>query len=331
MLDCGKVTDTIYKRSVRNVIERKVSGAVSQGDAIRDISHFKSKSGNPIAAATAVLSGDNLASAGAVHLAVNRLATVGSRPSLVNIQIIVPEDLSEKSIKELVGAAAESCEKLQIASVQADVTAAAGLKEPMITVMASGESGSLFESEKACADQDIIMAGYTGGYGAAKLTFANEAELENHFNSVFLSPILEADYTGDAISTVKAVETAAAAGVRTMYACGEGGVYSAVWELTENAGLGARIQLKKVPLKQETVEICDYFNISPYQLLSVGAVLLTATHGQKVLAELAAAGIPAVIIGHLTDDNDRVVLNEEEVRFLEPFRYESLNQAKSES
>ena len=54
MLDCGKVTDTIYKRSVRKVIERKVSGAVSQGDAIRDISHFKSKSGNPIAAATAV-------------------------------------------------------------------------------------------------------------------------------------------------------------------------------------------------------------------------------------------------------------------------------------
>ena len=153
----------------------------------------------------------------------------------------------------------------------------------------------------------------------------------SHFNSVFLSPILEADYTGDAISTVKAVEAAAAAGVRTMYACGEGGVYSAVWELAENAGLGARIQLKKVPLKQETVEICDYFNISPYQLLSVGAVLLTATHGQKVLAELAAAGIPAVIIGHLTDDNDRVVLNEEEVRFLEPFRYESLNQAKSES
>ena len=146
-----------------------------------------------------------------------------------------------------------------------------------------------------------------------------------------MSPILEADYTGDDISTVKALEAAAAAGVRTMYACGEGGVYSAVWELAENAGLGARIQLKKVPLKQETVEICDYFNISPYQLLSVGAVLLTATHGQKVLAELAAAGIPAVIIGHLTDDNDRVVLNEEEVRFLEPFRYESLNQAKSES
>ncbi len=331
MLDCGKVTDTIYKRSVRKVIERKAPGAVSQSGGIRDTGRFESQAGGQIAAATAVLSGEHLAAAGAVHLAVNRLAAAGSRPSSINMQFIVPEDLPEKSIKELVGAAAECCEKLQIASVQGDVTAAAGLKEPVITVMASGEAGSLFEAEKAGADQDIIMAGYAGGYGAAKLTFANEKELEKHFNPVFLSPILEADYTGDAVSAVKAVETAAAAGVKTMYACGEGGVYSAVWELAENAGLGARIQLKEVPLQQETVEVCDYFNISPYQLLSVGAVLLTATHGQKVLAELAAAGIPAVIIGHLTDDNDRVVLNEEEVRFLEPFRYESLNQAKSES
>ena len=329
MLDCGKVTDTVYKRSVRKVIERKVTGAKSQSDGIRDISHFESKTGHQIAAATAVLSGDYLAAAGTVHLAVNRLAAAGSRAMAVNIQLIVPEDLPEKSIKELVGAAAESCEKLQIPSVQADAAAAAGMKEPVITVMASGEAGSIFEAEKACADQDIIMAGYTGGFGAARLTFAHEAELEKHFNPVFLSPILEADYTGEAVSAVKAVETAAAAGVRTMYACGEGGVYSAVWELAETAGLGARIQLKEVPLKQETVEVCDYFNISPYQLLSAGAVLMTATHGQKVLAELAAAGIPAVIIGHLTDDNDRVVLNEEEMRLLEPFRQDSLSQSQA--
>lgn len=66
------------------------------------------------------------------------------------------------------------------------------------------------------------------------------------------------------------------------------------------------------------------FDISPYQLLSTGTLLLAADHGQKVLTELAAAGIPAVIIGHLTDDNDRVVLNEEEARYLEPFRQDSM-------
>lgn len=358
MLDYGKVTDTIYKRSVKKVIEKYISGAGENGLHIRDVMHFPESRDKRIVTASATLSGKTLAAAaahsevnpsaaadetnrlkgadkvnclaaaGAVHLAVNRLAAAGGRAQAVTVHLLVPTELPEKSIKALIGAAVESCEKLHIASVQADVTAVGGLTEPVVTVTAMGEAGGLFESEKAEADQDIIMAGYAGDYGAAKLAFAKQAELERHFNPVFLSPVLDADYTGDAISAVPAAEAAAAAGVRTMYACGEGGVYAAVWEMAENAGLGARIQLKEVPLKQETVEICDYFNISPYQLMSVGAVLLTATHGQKVLAELAAAGIPAVIIGHLTDDNDRVVLNEEEVRFLEPFRYESLNHAE---
>lgn len=331
MLDYGKVTDTIYKRSVRKVIERNVPGAGDNRIGGRDILYFAADSDKAMLTAFATLTGNQLAAAGAVHLAVNRLAAAGAYALAVNIQLIVSAELPEKSIKALMESVSESCGKLHITSVQADVAAVPGLTETVITATAIGEAGGLFEPEKAEADQDIIMAGYAGDYGAAKLAFAGQAELERHFNPVFLSPVMEADYTGDTISAVSAVKAAAAVGVRSMYACGEGGVYTAVWELAENAGLGARIQLKEVPLRQETVEICDYFNISPYQLMSAGAVLLTATHGQKVLAELAAAGIPAVIIGHLTDDNDRVVLNDEEVRFLEPFRYESLNQAKSES
>lgn len=342
MLDHGKVTDTIYKRSVQKVIKKNHLNKEGHTEVMRDVHCYNQENGHAVVTASAVLNGTHLmvpdqaslggkrlAAAGALHLAVNRLAAAGSRAQMAAIQLIVPEDTPEKEIKAMIGAVSECCEKLQIASVQADVMAAAGLTAPVVSVTATGEADSLFEVEKAEADQDIIMAGYAGGMGAAWLAFDHQTALEQHFNPVFLSPVLDADYTEYAISALPAIEAAAAAGVKAMYACGEGGVYTAVWELAEAAGLGARIQLKEVPLKQETVEICDYFNISPYQLLSTGAVLLTATHGQKVLAELAAAGIPAVIIGHLTDDNDRVVINEEEVRFLEPFRGDSLNQAKA--
>ena len=51
------------------------------------------------------------------------------------------------------------------------------------------------------------MAGYAGDYGAAKLAFAGQAELERHFNLYFLSPVMEADYTGDTISAVSAVRS----------------------------------------------------------------------------------------------------------------------------
>ena len=326
MLDHGKVTDPIYKRSVRKVIKKYIAAREGNTEVARDVHCFCTDTGERRMTASASLTGDRLAAAGAVHLAVNRLAAAGSCAQSVTVQFIVPEGLPEPSLKILVTEAVKSCEQLQIASVQADVTAVSGLQESVITVTAIGDAASLFESEKACADQDLIMAGYAGGYGAARLTFAYREELEKHFNPVFLSSILEAEYTGEALSAVPAITAAAQAGVRSMYACGEGGIYTAVWELAETAGLGARIQLKAVPLQQETVEVCDYFNITPYQLIATGAVLMTATHGQKVLDRLAAAGIPAVIIGHLTDDNDRVVVNEDEVRFLEPFRQDSLNQ-----
>ena len=43
---------------------------------------------------------------------------------------------------------------------------------------------------------------------------------------------------------------------------------------------------------------------------------------ENAAAELEKAGIMAKSIGYLTDTKDRVVYNEEERRFLEPFRKE---------
>ncbi|MFR6155950.1 MAG: hypothetical protein ACLUI7_01425 [Coprococcus sp.] len=199
MLDYGKVTDTIYKRSVRKVIERNVPGAGDDRIGGRDILYFAADSDKAMLTAFATLTGNQLAAAGAVHLAVNRLAAAGAYALAVNIQLIVSAELPEKSIKALMGSVSESCGKLHITSVQADVAAVPGLTETVITATAIGEAGGLFEPEKAEADQDIIMAGYAGDYGAAKLAFAGQAELERHFNPVFLSPVMEADYTGDTI------------------------------------------------------------------------------------------------------------------------------------
>ena len=177
MLDYGKVTDTIYKRSVRKVIERNVPSAGDDRIGGRDILYFAADSDKAMLTAFATLTGNQLAAAGAVHLAVNRLAAAGTYALAVNIQLIVSAELPEKSIKALMESVSESCGKLHITSVQADVTAVPGLTETVITATAIGEAGGLFEPEKAEADQDIIMAGYAGDYGAAKLAFAGQAEL----------------------------------------------------------------------------------------------------------------------------------------------------------
>ena len=53
---------------------------------------------------------------------------------------------------------------------------------------------------------------------------------------------------------------------------------------------------------------------------STGSLLLAAEDGNRLVMDLKQQGIPAVVVGKATADNDRVVINEEERRFLEPPR-----------
>ena len=109
----------------------------------------------------------------------------------------------------------------------------------------------------------------------------------------------------------------------------EGGIFGALWEIAEASGVGLEIDLKKIPLKQETVEICEFFGINPYELISSGSMLMAAEDGNGLVMELEKAGIPAVVIGKATDSNDRVLLNEDERRFLEPPKTDELYKALS--
>ena len=91
----------------------------------------------------------------------------------------------------------------------------------------------------------------------------------------------------------------------------------AIWELAEGAGTGLTVDLKKLPLRQETVEVCECCNINPYELKSGGCVVMTSEDGCGLVAALEAGGIPAVVVGRLTDSNDRIILNEDEVRYMD--------------
>ena len=75
--------------------------------------------------------------------------------------------------------------------------------------------------------------------------------------------------------------------------------------------------MKKLPIRQETVEICEFLQLNPYELLSGGSLIMAADNGFDLVEKLAGEGIAAAVVGKATDNNDRVVMNEDERRFLE--------------
>ena len=126
------------------------------------------------------------------------------------------------------------------------------------------------------------------------------------------------------ISVLSEAAVAVRSGVSAMHDVTEGGIFGALWEMAEASGVGLEIDLKKIPIRQETVEVCEFFGINPYKLISSGCMLMAAEDGNTLVRELEKEGIPATIIGKATEGNDRVLLNEDEKRFLEPPKTDEL-------
>ena len=87
--------------------------------------------------------------------------------------------------------------------------------------------------------------------------------------------------------------------------------------MSEAAGVGLEIDLRAIPISQETVEICEYLGLNPYYLKSGGSMLMVCDHGQELVRLLEKEGIYAAVIGRTTSDNAKAVINEGEVSYLE--------------
>lgn len=112
-----------------------------------------------------------------------------------------------------------------------------------------------------------------------------------------------------------------------MHDASEGGIFGALWEIGAASKAGMEVDLQKIMLKQETVEICEFFDINPYMLISGGCMLMVTDHGNMLADRLNEAGIPASVIGRIKEGNDKIILNGEERRFLEPPRADELYKA----
>ncbi|MCM1026059.1 MAG: AIR synthase-related protein [Roseburia sp.] len=177
------------------------------------------------------------------------------------------------------------------------------------------------ERPGAAAGQDVVVSKWIGLEGTARLAERNREKLLARYPAGLVEEAAGFDRW---LSVIPEAATAVKSGVCAMHDASEGGIFGALWELAERAGVGLTIDLKKLPLRQETVEVCECCNINPYELLSGGCLVMTAWDGPELAAALAAEGIPATVVGKVTDSRDRILRNEDEVRYLERPRQDEI-------
>ena len=322
-MQTGKVPENIWKRSIIRQLktqrEEVMYGAVWGEDCA--ILALKDKEAL-FSVAQFTFHGPDMALYG-IHGAVNQLAARGSRPVAVLLEILFPAASDEEELKAVMAQAeaVSASLNIQVARAQAEVMPAVNC--PILTVTAVGEAkrGEVTSLKGVRPGADVVMTKWVGTGGASLLARKWEERLLSRFPSRLVE---EAKRFDRHLSIIPEAAVAVKSGVCAMTGAGEGGIFGALWEMGEHAGVGLEIDLKKLSIRQETVEICNELDLNPYELMSMGCLVAAASNGNDLVRSLEAEGISAAVVGKVTSGKDRVVYNGAERRFLTPTKMDEL-------
>lgn len=320
----GKIPESVLKRSVFKQIHTKRSEVLLGAGVGEDCAAVKLEADEMFVMSTDPITGTatdigNLA----IHITMNDLASAGAEPVGVMLTILLPEEAQEADLKEMMGQIEAACAQanVQIMGGHTEVTRA--VNQPLINVCGVGKAkvGQLVSTAGAKAGDDIIVTKWIGLEGTSIIAKEKEQELLTRYPEQLVETAKNFDKY---LSVLLEAATAIKSGVSAMHDVTEGGIFGALWEMAEASGVGLEIDLKKIPVKQETIEVCEFFGINPYELISSGSMLMASADGNMLVRELEKKGIHAAVVGKAVVGNDRVLNNEEERRFLEPPKTDEL-------
>ncbi len=259
----------------------------------------------------------------AVVVTTNDLASAGAEPIGIMLTVLLPDGTEEETLKTIMSEVAEACEKADIEILGGHTEVTAAVNQPILSVtgVAKVKKGRLIQTGGAKPGMDVILTKWVGIEGTAIIAKEKEEELLSRLPEWMVE---DAKSLSRYLSIQKEAMIAAEHGAAALHDVTEGGVFGALWELAEASGTGLEIDLRRIPIRQETVEIAEHFGINPYELISSGSLLIATNDGVGLLIKLSKNEIPAQIIGKVTEGNDRVLLNNGEKRFLEPPKTDAL-------
>lgn len=321
----GKVSDTTLRRSVLKEVQKVNQGSLSPlvGSGAGVVPNC-SVSGGLSRASMQTVSGEGLATAYlAAVRAANSLAAKGAIPQGASIAITVPESMDERDLRKMHERYCDYLQRHDIKIIGGHTAVSAVVTEPVVSVQMLGTgaeaTGNAAGAPETFLGLDIVMTKTCGFGGTALLAGHFIDELATRYPRRFIERAAEllAETEENAEGYL-----AVADGAVYVHAAAEGGVFGALWELAEYAECGLEIDLPAIPILQETVEICEFFDVNPYQLRTEGVFLILTEHGGRLCEALEEKGIAVAVIGKTVPGLDRAVRNGEEVRYLEPNRVE---------
>lgn len=313
----GKVSQTVLKRSILKPLQFHREEALFTPSVEEMCYGVSRKEGEEFISSSAVLYGDEK-DLGVFALAqvVNDLASRGAEAVGASVHIMLPPYAYESRLKTMVEYVerAGSAHAVQIMCAKAEVSPVISKAVVYVNGVGVVKKDEILQSSMGKAEQDIVLLKWIGLEGTFRVMREKEEELGQRFVPTFLNQIRSLE---PEIFSEKEMKVAKEFGVSAMHQITSGGILAALWEMSEASGVGIEVDLKRMTIKQETVEVCEFCHLNPYQLTSAGSILIMTDRGEELVEKYMEMGVCASLLGKTTADSARVIVGGEERRFLE--------------
>lgn len=167
---------------------------------------------------------------------------------------------------------------------------------------------------KLSPGDELVAAGVTGNYGTIQLIKHEKDKLREYFSESFLRMSMD---TMRSCVIFREDEIWKDERITALFFTEEGGVLCGLWKLAEASGVGLDVDLRKIPIRQETIEICERLDVDPYKLMAGGMALLGTKEGDTLVTALRKKGMQASVIGHAEKGNGRLLHSGDVTRYLD--------------
>lgn len=294
----GKLSSVELNDSVLSKLKKRAPQVISGAALSEDSALFKTEKTAVISCDPITGETDRIGSL-AIKVASNDVYAAGGKPFLATFVLLAPTGATTSEIAEIMTDADNAAAELnvEIAAGHTEFTDAVTRFVAVVTVI--GETDKPVRATTAKAGDTMFVTDYLAKEGTAVLAYANKDELKSTLSAEVLNYALSlADNTS--VSEVSLL--AAASEVNAMHDVTEGGIFGAVSEFTEAAGVGAVIRAEKLPYLPVTDKVCAALGADKNRLVSSGSLLISTDKPQKLIKAFEAAGKMLTEIGVVTKE-----------------------------
>ena len=242
----------------------------------------------------------------------NDIACLGGVPRWMTVIALFPHgQTTAGDVADLFASLLAACDRIGIALVGGHTEITPGIDRLLLSGTVLGLPGphGTLPPGGARAGDELWMTQAAGIEGTSIIATEAPASDLNGIPAHLLD-VARGLLDDPGISIVASAELARkTADVTAMHDPTEGGIATAIHEIADASNLGFEIELEQIPVLPVTRALTERFDISPFGLISSGALLFAAAPGSDgdLRAAFIDAGIPLTRIGQLVADRQHRV------------------------